>query len=235
MLTDTFRQKRRLALRWLLAGGSIGLLPLPLLVRTALAMGRHGFAPEMRQVKGEVRINGVPAQVGAPVNHGDVVTTGSSGRAIFILDRAVYLLRPNTRIELPAKPGETLSDKAEKIVRLTRGKMLAVLARGRTRFETPTAVAGIRGSGLYLEVDPEKTYVCICYGRAALGSAVTGKVLEDVNTRHHESPRYIYQLVRSDGRFIARAPVINHTDAELILLESLVNRKPPFVGTEGSY
>ena len=32
----------------------------------------------------------------------------------------------------------------------------------------------------------------------------------------------------------AKAPVINHTDAELILLESLVWRQPPFVDNEGN-
>ena len=32
---------------------------------------------------------------------------------------------------------------------------------------------------------------------------------------------------------IEAAPVINHTDTELILLESLVGRKPPF--TPGMY
>jgi hypothetical protein len=32
---------------------------------------------------------------------------------------------------------------------------------------------------------------------------------------------------------IERAPVINHADAELVLLESLVGRKPPF--TAGKY
>ncbi len=234
MRSSLFRQKRRQALRWLLTGGSLGLLPFPVLIKAALAMGRHGFAPEMRQVKGEVRINGQPARVGSPVNYGDVVTTGSPGEAIFILDRAVYLLRENTRIELPAEPGETLSEKAEKIVKLTRGKVLAVLSKSRTRFATPTAVVGIRGTGLYLEADQEKTYVCICYGQAILGSAVTGKVLEDVKTRHHESPRYIYKSIRGNGRLIAKAPVINHTDAELILLESMVGRKPPFANS-GKY
>jgi hypothetical protein len=31
-------------------------------------------------------------------------------------------------------------------------------------------------------------------------------------------------------QMIMRAPVLNHTDAELILLESLVGRQPPFIG-----
>ena len=44
-------------------------------------------------------------------------------------------------------------------------------------------------------------------------------------TTHHESPRYIY----NDGRknAIASAAVVNHTDSELIMLESLVGRTPP--------
>ncbi len=232
---NPFNRKRRLALRWLLTGGTLGLLPFPVLIKTALAMGRHGYAQEMRQVKGDVRLNGRPAQVGTPVNYGDVVTTGVPGRAIFILGKAVYLVRKNTRIELPAEPGETLSEKADEIVRLAHGKVLAVLGKSRMRFTTPTAVVGIRGTGLYLEASPEKTYVCICYGKAALGSAVTGQALEDVKTRHHESPRYISRSAAPDGRLIAHAPVINHTDDELILLEAMVNRKPPFVGSGYNY
>jgi hypothetical protein len=34
---------------------------------------------------------------------------------------------------------------------------------------------------------------------------------------------------------IEPAPVINHTDEELILLESLVGRVPPFGSTPGDY
>ena len=32
-----------------------------------------------------------------------------------------------------------------------------------------------------------------------------------------------------------KAPVVNHTDAELTLLESLVGRKPPFSGSGYRY
>lgn len=231
---NPFNRKRRLTLRWLLAAGSLGLLPPAVLIKTALAMGRLGSRQEIKKVRGDVRLNGAPARVGTPVHYGDIVETGARSMAIFILGRAVFLVRDKTRLELPAKPEETPQAKAGGIVRLTRGKVLAVLGKSGSRFMTPTAVIGIRGTGLYLEANPEKTYVCICYGKAALGSAVTGQTLENVTTRHHESPRTISRSAASNGRLIARAPVINHTDAELILLEAMVNRQPPFVGSESN-
>ena len=53
-----------------------------------------------------------------------------------------------------------------------------------------------------------------------------------MKTTHHESPLL---LTESDG--VVRAepgPFRNHTDAELIMLEALVGREPPFVKS-GSY
>src|SRR6266849_3560743 len=62
----------------------------------------------------------------------------------------------------------------------------------------------------------------IVLGNGALATFVVG---ESYSTRHHESPRYIY----GDGRkrTIVPTSVANHTDSELILLESLVGRSPP--------
>jgi len=234
MQDNRFKPERRMTLQWLLAGGTLGLAPIATLVRSAWAMGAHGYPQAMRKVTGDVLLNSLPAEVGTPVNYGDVVSTGASSRAIFILGESVFLVREQTRIELPAKPDTSFAKKAAGIIRLTRGKVLAVLGRRRMRFTTPTAVVGIRGTGLYLEADPEKTYVCLCYGKATLASSTAGETLEDIKTRHHESPRYIHKSPLANGRLIAKAPVINHTDAELILLESLVGRKPPFADS-GKY
>jgi len=51
---------------------------------------------------------------------------------------------------------------------------------------------------------------------------------ETVRTLHHEQPRYI--MAQGAPQMIMPAPVVNHTDAELVFLESLVGREPPFVG-----
>ena len=90
---------------------------------------------------------------------------------------------------------------------------------------TVTAVIGIKGTGVYLEADSEKTYVCTCYGTSHLQVKDAPEISETVTTSHHDQPRFIY----SGEKRIEQAPVINHSNQELILLEKLVGRIPPFV------
>ena len=47
---------------------------------------------------------------------------------------------------------------------------------------------------------------------------------ERVITTHHDSPRYVLGA----GRRIRQAPFINHSDVELLLIETLVGRVTPF-------
>ena len=44
---------------------------------------------------------------------------------------------------------------------------------------------------------------------------------------HHDAPRYVYAQEKN-GQRIVPAPLINHTDQELALIEALVGREPPF-------
>ena len=105
--------------------------------------------------------------------------------------------------------------------------MLAVFDRRNRKIITPTAVLGIRGTGIYIEAEPKRTYVCTCYGIVDIEAKATPDVRETVKTNHHESPRFVYGS--GSKQFIVKAPVVNHTDAELILLEEFVGRQPPFV------
>jgi hypothetical protein len=115
------------------------------------------------------------------------------------------------------------------------GKLLGVFGSGgERRLVTATATIGIRGTGAYIEAEPTRTYFCLCYGTAEV-AATLGGARESYTTRHHESPRYIYGDKRS--RAIVPASVANHTDSELIMLESLVGRSPPntFMDSGGRY
>jgi hypothetical protein len=193
-------------------------------LKTVLAMGQ--YPQGVRKVEGRVSVNGVTARIGDSVQIGDTVQTGPDGMVIFVVETAVFLLREATRLELNREKIDEQS--SMDVIRLLKGKMLGVFSRRRRKkLITATAVVGIRGSGAYAETTPTLTYFCTCYGRAQISAAADPSSVETVKTRHHEAPRYI-----DASGSITPAAVINHTDAELILLESMVGRKPPFVGSD---
>jgi hypothetical protein len=175
------------------------------------------------RVKGEARIGSRPAAPGMEVRPGDVVTVGPRSEAVFVVGRDAFMARAGSRIELAGQAGEA----AITGLRLLTGALLSVFQPGRGKqIRTATATIGIRGTGIYVEVGKMRTYACTCYGEAELVPVDEPREAEVVRTRHHDQPRYIY--AKGMPRMIEQAPVVNHTDAELILLESLVGRKVPF-------
>lgn len=212
------------------AGGAACLDPFGL----ARAMGTADIPQGFREIVGNVRLNGRPARIGDLVRPGDVVETGPGARATFVAGRDAYLLRAETRLEIPAEEGadgdflRRLQVGAGALMGVFDAGTLASVIRGKERFvETPTAVAGIRGTGLYMEVDPARTYFCTCYGTVAFEALRSPGEKRTARTRHHERPYYI--LAESEGgEWFLDAPMKNHTDAELRMLEGLVGRRPPF-------
>ena len=173
----------------------------------------------IRAVEGDVRINGRPAAIGTPVRPGDSVATGGGASAMIVVGRNAYLAREDSRIEIPG------SNYFIDSLRLLTGKLLCVFANGeRRRIITPSATIGIRGTGAYLESESTRTYFCLCYGSAEVES-MNGMARDTYSTTHHESPRYLYN--NRQERVMEAAGFINHTDAELIMLEALVGRTPP--------
>jgi hypothetical protein len=187
-----------------------------LLVRDALAQGR--IEKGVYRANGDVRVDGQPARIGATIPFGALVETGADGDLVFVSGRDAMLVRRNSGLTL-LKDG----------LRVATGAVLSVFATGRKRtVETSTAVIGIRGTGLYVEVEPTRTYACTCYGETVLEARGDPSARETVRTRHHEQPRYI--MASGAPQMLMAAPVQNHTDDELIMLEALVGRRPPFVG-----
>lgn len=188
-----------------------------LLVRDALAAG--SVEEGVYRARGEARINGVAARKGMVVKPGDALATAAGGEVVFVINRDAFLLRANSRLEV----GSAAAD----VFRVVTGALLSVFQPGeRKTLRTQTATIGIRGTGIYVESAADRTYACTCYGEAELVPADDPTVRETVKTTHHDQPRYI--LPKGAPQMIMRAPVINHTDTELILLESLVGRSVPF-------
>lgn len=207
-------QSRRKQLQALAAAG------LSVLMSHALSMAARPLTPGIRSMKGTVRINATVAQEGQLVRAGDTISTGPGGQAIYVMGSNAYLMREDSTIQFA-------SDGLVSVMRLITGKALSVFGPGQKRIETPTATIGIRGTGCYLEVTKNQVYFCLCYGSAELVPLADPAQARTVVTQYHDSPFYIGG--DPAGALVSRAPVINHRDYELIMLEELVGRVPPFV------
>lgn len=190
-------------------------------LRRALAMGE--VEAGVARVRGDVLVNGQAARRGMVVKPGDAVVTGRDAELVVVVGRDAFLVRANSRVEFSGDAARL----AVAALRVVTGAMLSVFEPGgRKRIQTATATIGVRGTGVYVEVEKARTYVCTCYGEAELTPVADPQAAETVRTTRHDQPRYIYP--KGAPRMMERAPVINHTDAELVLLESLVGRKAPF-------
>ena len=144
---------------------------------------------------------------------------------MFVDAKDAFLLRSNTILKIKHHKNKNRIIGFEVI----KGGVLSVFSKKKRKIRTPSALIGIKGTGVYIEVDNEKTYVCTCYGKAILQRKDDLDIKDVVKTSHHDEPRYIYL----NNNNIEKAPVINHSDLELIMLEEQVLRKPPFVGKDG--
>lgn len=210
-------ERRRAALRRLGATALAGSGFYALACAAVAASGRQGII----HLKGAVSVDGKPAALGQVIGPGQKVVTGADGEVIFIVGQDAFLQRPDSEFVMETGLGVA-------VLRFLAGKILAVFGKGAKQLRTPTAAIGIRGTACYIEAEPARTYFCLCYGEAELAPLADPDAREILRTQHHERPLYIGD--KPGQTMLARAPVINHTDAELTMLEALVGRKPPFEG-----
>ncbi len=181
------------------------------------------------EIDGEVRVNGQLANLDTVIKTRDVVATGAGSHAVFVVGRDAFILRSQSEMQIEG--GAIIQG-----LRLFSGKVLSVFGR-RNRGESlllrsGTATIGIRGTGIYMEADPEQTYFCTCYGSTEIRSSIDKNQVQHITSEHHDDPRYLLSRPDNKGRLIVPAPMINHNDLELALVEELVGRTPPF-GLEG--
>ena len=222
---------RRHLLRTLAAAGLLTSGEILGLIRSALAAGINPVPPGLHKLKGTVTLDGTPAREGQRVRPGDSVVTAPGAEALYVIGQDAFLQRENTTVQF----GETAAD----FMRVLTGGLLSVFGKGQRRIQVGTATIGIRGTACYIEegkvgasegmATKPRTYFCLCYGEAEIVPTVAPQQREVIHTAHHDHPLYIYDDPRMATAMV-KAPVINHTDAELTMLENLVGRWPPFYG-----
>lgn len=229
METDT-NLDRRDALKTIAASALLcaGMPQSWLSAKPAYAMGKADIPQGIQKVEGDVTINGIPAKPGDSIAPDDVIVTGKNSSVVFVFGDSASMMRENSRMIVKNADKTAETGKAINALRLLDGGLLSAFGPGDKSVETPSAYIGIRGTGIYVETDNDKTYICTCYGKVTLRRASDPLREELINSKHHDVARYVY----STGH-IKKAPMINHTDDELVMLEAFVRRLPPFTGKDG--
>ena len=224
--------RRRLLVRLLAAGA----FSTPIGRALADVLGeKPGKLPPDRSIfrlEGQVSVNGTPATLKTRIGPNDSIETGKKSEVVFVSGVSAFILRESSHLSLGR---ETTNNVLVSALRLLTGKMLAVFGQNNPqRISTITATIGVRGTGVYAETDPEQTYFCTCYGVTDINANSDPDSRKTVTSKHHDEPLYILAKP-SGGKTIRKAPFINHTDQELMLIETLVGRTPPFVFPSEDY
>lgn len=219
---------RREHLVRLLACGTLGLLPVQLAQAgwfSSDSPERLGADRSIQSFKGEVLVNGDSAHLETRIRAGDRVETRERSEVVFAVGEDSFLLRSNSAMQIEGDNNFLVRG-----LQLVSGALLSVFGQRPSgdalQLTASTATIGIRGTGVYLEAEPDLAYVCTCYGKVALASSNDPNDSEIIATTNHDMPRYITSKPVQGSR-IRSAPVINHDDAELKLLEAIVGRKVP--------
>ncbi len=182
------------------------------------------------RVRGKAWVNGERVHAGTRIGPNDTVKTGRDSELVFVVGDHAMLLRSGSHLVMQPKDNADSGSLLIGALRLFSGKLLSVSRNKGMRIETPNATIGIRGTGVYLEAGPDKTYFCNCYGEVDVLATNDPTSKEMVVSKHHDKPLHIYgegqpgQCIHDANR-LARP---NHTDEELMLAEALVGRVPPF-------
>jgi hypothetical protein len=224
--------------RWLiqaLGAGFFSTLPMAQTMAQISARSRGSCRRGARSIacKGNVLVDSKAATLETQIKPTSTIETPKDGEIVYISGGNSYIQRGSSRVELEYAQRPDSSFAAG--LRLVAGALLSVFPRGSPmQLRTKTATVGIRGTGVYLEADPEQTYFCTCYGVADVSANNDPESRETVAAKHHDKPLYIVSGAPS-GKSIRRAPFVNHTDQELMLVETLVGRTPPFVFPKEDY
>lgn len=175
------------------------------------------------KLKGQVIVDGQNANIGSKITSSSRVETGPNSRVTFVVGGDAFILRSDSELQMGGE-GFLISG-----MRILTGKLLSVFGERTAphRIATSTATIGIRGTGIYIESEPDKTYACTCYGHTQITALADLNVSRDIITEHHEKPVYILPTA-SNKQLIVPAPMKNHSDSELSLIEALVGRTTPF-------
>lgn len=191
-----------------------------LILGTSLLLPNLSYAGGFSQhLQGETWVNGRIAHHKTKINANSLIKTTSHSASFVIGDNA-FTLRPHSHVKFT--PISSINRGVISSLRLLTGGLLSVFGKGSKQLLSPAATIGIRGTGVYMESTAESSYVCLCYGQVDVTANVNAAPTHVLEATHHHAKR-----VHTTGT-VSDEAMLNHTDDELIYLESLVGRQVPF-------
>jgi len=191
----------------------ITLFILILLTSTAVYAAEKGYIYDL---KGPVLINGKLAHKNSPITFGDEIITGSRGRIALRLAGNVYRVGNRSHLKLP----ETTRNFT---LNFFFGSVLAVFRSDTPKtIQTLTSVLGVRGTGLYLDIDNEQTFLCTCYGDVDFKDKEN-----EENVRHIHSEYHNIVVLNHQTRAFSTQAMKGHQTSDLFELEAIAERTPP--------
>jgi hypothetical protein len=129
-----------------------------------MAMAAEPGAGFVKNVSGQASIErnnvSVAAKVKDELQENDILVTGSSGSmGIILQDNSVMSIGSNTRFVISKFIFDPANGKLSFVAQIKKGTvvyltgLIAKLNRSGVRFETPTAVCGVRGTHVAIKVD----------------------------------------------------------------------------------
>ena len=240
--TDPIDDPRR---QWLIRALAAGFFGASSAGAQAITFGIFGSRPRklppgqsIYGLSGQVSVNDKEATLATQIRPGDTVQTGQNSEIVFVVNTHSMILRGDSKLVIEAPDGASNTGSPESFIisglRMISGKLLSVSRNSPMKVTSSTATIGIRGTGFYVESEPDRTYFCTCYGATEVQANADPTSRENVSARHHDRPLYIV-TDGGAGNNIRNAPFINHTDQELALIETLVGRKTPVVFSNDIY
>jgi hypothetical protein len=146
----------------------------------AAQLAQAAEAGKIIYVAGIANIADRAAALGAPVQEGDMLTTGPDGYVyVKTVDNGLFILRPNTKARIAAYHVDAQNPANTRIklellsgVARSRSGEAVKLARQNFRFNTPVAAIGVRGTDFTVFTDQDTSRVAVISG----GITVSGFV-----------------------------------------------------------
>jgi len=172
--------------------------------------------------EGEVKIDGMAAEIGRKLGDKADVETGPNASCDIVFDGKNAVRVGQSSSVLLDFSGIV------KEVSIKKGGLTSVLRKLRQvadsdsfRVTTPTAVAGVRGTSFCVWVEEGLTYVCACNGSVRTIDASGANAL-DLSAAHHTAREY---TKKGAATFVTNAGIEHHSDASVESLAARIGEK----------